>query len=170
ALRDYLALRLHLPVLDYAQRPQEMADGCETYTYHFQLQKAPGLPPGFHRPLVLRIYGSPAGRGRVAHEFEVQRHLVRLGYPVPRPILSEKDSSLFGGPFLLLQKVQGRTWFDGVLCRPWQILSEPWRMAALHARLHSLPAEDFPAPPGPFLARRLDQLEDAMRQFDLAGL
>ena len=77
---------------------------------------------------------------------------------------------LFGGPFLLLQKVQGRTFFDGVLHRPWQILSEPWRMAALHAQLHALPADGFPAPPGPFLARRLRLMEEAVRQFDLPSL
>jgi aminoglycoside phosphotransferase (APT) family kinase protein len=57
-----------------------------------------------------------------------------------------------------------------MLQRPWRPLLFPRMMAAAQARLHNLPADGFPAPPGPFLARHLDQLRATIDQYDFSGL
>ena len=169
-LRDYLRSRLGIPDLHYEYAPKELSGGCEAYTYYFRLRKAPDLPPDFDRPLVLRVYASRHALARARHEFAVQRHLRRLDYPVPEPLWLDEDCGLFGGPFLIAQEVRGETLFDALLDWPWRICVEPERLAVLHARLHALPAEGFPAPPGPFLPRRLHELETTLRDHDLAGL
>jgi len=43
-------------------------------------------------------------------------------------------------------------------------------MAALHARLHTLPCTGFPAPPGPFLSRCLDEMRALIHDHELHGL
>ena len=170
ALCDYLSLRLQLPDLCYEQSPVELPDGWEAYTYRLRFHKTPALPVQFDHALIARIYASPQGRPRAAHEFAVLGHMAGLGYPVPRPVLLEEDSSLFGGPFLIMEEIPGRTLYDAMLYRPWQIAYEPTHLGALHAQLHALPTDGFPAPPGPFLPRRLEQLAQAIREYDLVGL
>jgi len=168
-LLPYLRERLGVCDLDYAGAPVAFADGWETYTYHFRLQ-APALPPALTRPLTLRIYASPNGAGRAEHEFAAQRRLAALGYPVPEPLLLEQTSDLFGGPFFLMEKVPGRMALDMLVWRPWRIVTFPAQMADIHARLHRLPSDDFPAPRGEFLGRQLDQVAAVIREHGLHGL
>ncbi|HEV3261361.1 MAG TPA: phosphotransferase [Gemmataceae bacterium] len=169
ALLVYLRQQLGSRELGYAQAPVAFSEGWETYTYHFQLQ-GPALPSAFARPLTLRIYASPNGTRRAEHEFAVQRHLAALGYPVPEPLLLEKSSDLFGGPFFLMETVLGRMSLDMLLWQPWQIVTFPAQLAAIHARLHELSAAAFPAPRGGFLGRQLDQIGTVIREHGLQGL
>jgi aminoglycoside phosphotransferase (APT) family kinase protein len=119
---------------------------------------------------VLRIYASPGGLPRAAHEFAVQEVLHRRDFPAPRPVLLECGTGVFGGPFLLMERAPGRPLLKLLESRPWRLWVLPRRMGRLHARLHGLSAEGVPASAGPFLARRLEELDGVIREFGLAGL
>ena len=169
-LLAYLKPRLAPAVLEYAEPPVHIPNGWETYTYRLQLRDTPWLAPAFRRPLILHIYASPRGVPRGRHEFAVQRHLHQLGYPVPEPIVLEESCELFGGPFLLFEQAPGRTLFETLLYQPWRFCRGPAKMAAAHARLHALPIDRFPAPAGPFLPRRLEEMRQLIREYGLNGL
>ncbi len=170
ALLRYLAARLKVSELAYAEEPVEFTEGWEAYSYRFHLRPVPGLPEAFTHPLVVRIYSSPHGLPRARREFAAQDHLGRLGFPVPGPVLVEESSTLFGGPFLLMRYVAGNMLLQAMLRRPWLIFREPMRMAALHARLHQLPADGFPAPREPLLARRFEEMASIICEFRLTDL
>jgi aminoglycoside phosphotransferase (APT) family kinase protein len=57
-----------------------------------------------------------------------------------------------------------------MLWQPRGLLYYAAQMAEMHARLHALPIEAFPAPAGPWLERWLGELEAEIRLGDLAGL
>jgi aminoglycoside phosphotransferase (APT) family kinase protein len=128
------------------------------------------MPWEYRGPLTLHIYASAQGLPRAQAEFSVQGHLRRLGYPVPEPLLLEEGCGLFGGPFLLMEHVPGRTLFQALLRHPWKLWAGPAEMAAFHRRLHMLPAAGFPSAPGLFLPRCLEELQVLIRDQDLQGL
>jgi aminoglycoside phosphotransferase (APT) family kinase protein len=169
ALLGYLGRRLDDDEIDYAARPTAIADGWETYLYHFQL-KGPHLPAAWQQPLTLRIHADRAGVERARHEFTVAQHLVRLGYPVPAVLLLEERPALFGGPFLVMRQVVGAPLLRAMLAAPWKIFNFPAQMAATHVALHDLPADGFPTAPGSFLQRRLEGLACSIDEHDLAAL
>lgn len=169
-LLAYLRDRLGITDPAFRQEPTAIPDGWETYIYRFELQSSTDLPPAFARPLILRVYASPRGTNRLRHEFVVQQHLRGLGYPVPEPLGCELESTVLGGPFMLMEWIPGRTLLDLLFRQPWRILRGPGRMAQLHARLHQLPVRDFPGPPGPFLDRHLAMLRMQIETYNLPGL
>ena len=169
-LLRYLEDRLQITGLDFAQGPTYIPEGWETHIYRFQLEPAAGLASPFTQPLVLRIYSSQEGLPRLRQEFAAQQQLSAAAYPVAGPVWMEEDVQFLGGPFLIMNLVPGRTLFDLMLYRIWRILDGPGWMAAMHARLHQLPAADFPASPRPFLQRCLEEMEALISQYGLAGL
>jgi aminoglycoside phosphotransferase (APT) family kinase protein len=170
ALLSFFHRKAGLETPQYAELPELIPNGWETYTYHFRLADSGALPFRFARPLILRIYSSPQGLPRARHEFVVQRHLHGLGYPVAEPLLLEETCDLFGGPFCVMEQVPGRTFLNHVCANPLRLWNTPWELAALHVRLHSLPADGFPAPDGPFRERRLEEMRRLIREHDLRGL
>src|SRR5258707_15810191 len=108
-LLEYLRSHLGFDHVDYAESPVPLLDGWEAYIYRFRLKKGPGLPAAFTAPLILRAYSSSEGWSRLRHEYAAQEHLLGLGYPVPRPLVLEKDSAWFGGPFLIQRAITGQT-------------------------------------------------------------
>jgi aminoglycoside phosphotransferase (APT) family kinase protein len=169
SLLTYLGDRLGVTGLQYSAPPCPLPDGWETHLFRFCL-RGPNLPPGWDRPLVLRIHANGRGRLRARHEFEVPRHLAGLGYPVPEPLLVDEVTGVFGGPFLIMEQVPGSVLLRAALRRPWRPFLFPELMAEVHARLHALPTDGFPAPPGAFLDRHLAALRSAIARHDLAGL
>jgi aminoglycoside phosphotransferase (APT) family kinase protein len=169
ALRDYLELWLGAGALTFREGPEEVPHGWETYIYRFRL-RGDGLPRSYDRRLVLRIYASPQGIPRARHEFAAQRALFRAGYPVPEPLLVEEDCGLFGGPFLIMECLPGATLLDYLRGHNTHILCVAGQLADEQVRLHQLPVEGFPAPPGPFLERQLDALRGLVRDYGLEGL
>jgi aminoglycoside phosphotransferase (APT) family kinase protein len=156
--------------LSYQERPQPIAWGWEAFTYHLQFRARPDLPPLLAGPLTVRIYSSKNGLSRARHEFAVQEQLRRLEFPVAKPLLLHSDCALFGGPFILMQRLTGQTLFHAMLARPWRLLGLSDRMAQLHARLHRLSAHDFPTGGGAFVSRRLQALRDLITEYGLGGL
>ncbi len=164
ALRRSLgvALRFRVP-------PRPVPNGWEAWTYALELGPDPALPD-LTGPLVLRVYASPQAVIRARREFAVQRHLWQLGFPVGQPLRLDTSCAEFGGPFLLLHWVPGRTLFDDMLRRPWRVFTGPRDMGRLHARLHALPTAEAPLPAGAFLPRRLEELRTLIHEYDLTGL
>jgi Phosphotransferase enzyme family len=163
-LLGYLRARHPGLALRFLESPTYVPNGWETHMYRFQLQAVHALPPEWTGPLVLRIYASPQGGPRARHEFAVQRFLRSRAFRVPRPVLLESSWRLFGGPFLVFERLPGRTFFEVMLRQPYRVWGCPTRMAALHARLHLVSPEGFPAPRTPFLDRQLADLRTAIRQ------
>jgi aminoglycoside phosphotransferase (APT) family kinase protein len=171
ALLRYLKKRLNSDDLRYLHSPVPNTNGWETHTYRFRLAAScRDMIPGHDRPLVLRIHCSPQGLPRARHEFAVQRHLHNLDYPVPEPFLLEESCALFGGPFLIMEEMAGQTLYDNLLYFTWMMWPRSAAMAAIPSRLHRLPIDGFPSPPGPYLSRRLDEMRLLIREYRLDGL
>jgi aminoglycoside phosphotransferase (APT) family kinase protein len=165
-LREYLQFRLGVGELEYVAAPSPINEGWETYIYRFQLRGDESLSGDFKRPLILRVYASMNGLSRLQHEAAVQRHLHQRGYPVAQPLLVEETDSLLGGPFMIMELLPGRTLLDELFRRFWRIVHAPVEMAEMQARLHLLPVDHFPAPPGEFLMRQLSELRDLIEEYD----
>jgi aminoglycoside phosphotransferase (APT) family kinase protein len=170
AFLRHLEDRLGFSSLRFAEPPVLIPEGWETYIYRFRLASATGLPSEWARPLVLRIYACIEGLPRLRHEYLVQQCMARHAYPVARPLLLDGDPHLLGGPFMVMEAIPGRTLLDLMLWRPWRVIDGPVQMAALHARLHRSPVADFPAPPGPFLERRLEEMRAWVTEYRLHGM
>jgi aminoglycoside phosphotransferase (APT) family kinase protein len=140
----------------FAAPPAAMSGGWDTRVYWFQLADA---PPPYDRPLVLRLFPSPADAPRAATEFEVQRFVHHRGYPAPEPLLLETGAQVLGGPFMVMERVPGRPLRDHLAGPSLHALRAASLLAEAHVRLHRLPASGFPGhEPGTFLQRRLDLL------------
>jgi aminoglycoside phosphotransferase (APT) family kinase protein len=171
ALHHYLAAALDLPSLSFLEPPIEVCDGWEAYSYRFQLQTGRrALLRGLTGPLVLRIYSSPRGLPRIQREFTVQQHLFARGYPVAEPVLLEENCSCFGGPFLIMRHVGGRSLFRYLLNKPWLLWTCPAEMARVHLELHQLPIEGFPDPGGSLVCRRLDEMHTIIERYGFNDL
>jgi aminoglycoside phosphotransferase (APT) family kinase protein len=169
-LLAYCRRRLGATDLHFLHPPEEETTGWEAYTFRFQLWSRRGLPAAFRRPLALRLHAGPEYLPRLRREYHFQRRLARCGYPAPRPLLREEDAALLGGPFLLTEWVEGETLLALLRRQTPSILWAPSRMAETHARLHCLPAADFPRPARPFLDRQFDELEAVISACGLGGL
>jgi aminoglycoside phosphotransferase (APT) family kinase protein len=165
-----LAAYLGIPGAAYRRPPEPLSDGWETYTYALEFEPGAGLPRALRGPLVLRVYASPEGLPRAAHEFAVQGVLARRDFPVPRPVLLERGAATFGGPFVLMEQAPGRPLLRVLEAQPWRLWDLSARMARLHAALHRLPPDGVPAPAGPFLPRRLEEPRGQIRDCGLRGL
>jgi aminoglycoside phosphotransferase (APT) family kinase protein len=169
-LLEYLQSRLGIADLQYAERPVFFPESWETYVYQFRLANGPSLPPAFGERLILRAYSSGHGWPRLRHEYQVQKHLCGLDYPVPAPLLLERDSNILRGPFMLMEAIPGQTMLELLLQRIVSILWAPARMAEAQAYLHGLPTSGFPGSTKPFLQRRLGELRQIIREYNLYGL
>jgi aminoglycoside phosphotransferase (APT) family kinase protein len=170
SLAAYLATHLNRRDFSFRQRPEELPHGWEAHVYRFQLQASNPLPSPFDSPLTLRAYATAHALPRARHEFAVLQHMRSIGYPTPRPILLEQDCQHFGGPFLILSWVPGQTLLDWLRARFTRILKVAHQLACLHAALHDLPADGLPISPGPFLDRRLAELDHMIQAYGLAAL
>src|SRR5262249_34870846 len=91
-------------------------------------------------------------------------------YPAPQPLLLEQDSSVLGGPFMLMEAFPGETMLALVVRRFVPIFWGSALMARAQAQLHSLPYNGFPAPEKPFLPRRLAELRQIVYEYNLSRL
>jgi aminoglycoside phosphotransferase (APT) family kinase protein len=167
-LTQYLSRRFGTRNVEYSLPPTAIPDGWETYTYRLQLRGP--VPEAFRRPLALRVYDGVQGAPRLRREFAVQKRLAELGYPVARPLLLEEDLGFLGGPFLLMEWVDGETLLNLLRWNYLALWTGPLRLGEAHAWLHRLPLEGFPCPQGSFLDRRLGELESFAADHNLRDL
>jgi aminoglycoside phosphotransferase (APT) family kinase protein len=80
-----------------------LAHGWETNVYAFTRTQGEHL-----QERVLRIYCGDNVAERAAGEFRIMQALGAAGYPVPEVFRYESDPNWFGGPFILMERVQGR--------------------------------------------------------------
>jgi aminoglycoside phosphotransferase (APT) family kinase protein len=154
-LLDYLRSATACPVLAYADAPTRMSGGYDATILRFSLQSA---PDPFSGPLVLRLFQATAGAQRAPREAAVQNALAELGYPAPRVFLAEARIEPLGGPFLIMERMPGRSLgseFEGLsikrLRQPLDILRQLPRIRRevlrlwdeAQTRLHTLPVSDF---------------------------
>ncbi len=166
----YLEDRLGIGPLWYVDEPEAILDGWETYTYRFRIGSRAALPRKWRRPLILRIYASAHGLSHLRHEYAVQTHMNGLGYPIAEPLLWEKPSMLYDGPFFVMRCLPGRTLLDLMLNQPWRIINGPRQLATEQVHLHRLSAEGFPDQRVPFPERHLEETREWIDRFDLVGL
>lgn len=164
-LLDFLGVK----GLGYRTPPTPLTGGWETYTYGLEFEPERALPL-LRGPLVLRVYATDGGTPRARHEFAVQSFAYGHGFPVARPLLLVEDDKPFGGPFLLMERLPGRSLLDVVRRRPWRLWDLPGRMADLHARLHQLPPDGFPDADGDLLGRSLNEIRARVLAYGLHGL
>ncbi len=116
------------------QQLARISDGWETDVYSFTLGEGTS-----RQELILRVYPGDDAVQKSAREFAVMGKLHELGYPVPRVLCLEADPSVLGKPFVVMEKIAGRS-LGALLQRSW-----PWRrrqlmalFCGLFARLHAL--------------------------------
>jgi aminoglycoside phosphotransferase (APT) family kinase protein len=90
---------------------------------------------------VLRRYrdGSRGADGRLKtseHEAEIMRYARSRGYPVPAVYE-------VSGPDMVMDRVDGPTMLKDLGRRPWMVWRHSRLLAALHRRLHAIPAPDW---------------------------
>lgn len=170
ALLEYLCGLLKTTGLRYRKRPVRISGGWETSIYRFQLAPATGVPSSFLQPMNLRAYCGPHGVPIARDEVAVLRHMRQLRFPVPRCIHWEESCQQFGGPFLLLEHVPGKTMLDHLLHRPWRGWLWIREMARTQVRLHRLPARDFPKPLESFPDASLNEMAELIALYRLDGL
>jgi aminoglycoside phosphotransferase (APT) family kinase protein len=57
--------------------------------------------------LVLRAYAGEGAPEKAAREFAAMGRLREAGYPVPRVLILQRDSSPFGRPFIIMERIHG---------------------------------------------------------------
>jgi len=155
-LLHYLRVAMQNAALAYAETPERITGGFDTAIFGFRLS---GARPPFTEALVLRLFRASRPAAEVKREAVVQNALVGIAYPAARVFLDETDPSFLNGPFLIMERLRGRTLGFGFerlgegrsaadLVR--LILELPLRtrrMVALWSQaqlaLHALPAEEF---------------------------
>jgi aminoglycoside phosphotransferase (APT) family kinase protein len=104
-LLRYLSRANGRPDLAYAARPARISGGFDTAIFGFTLDRAPGH---LGEPLILRLGQPSADPQRFVLEAVVQNALAATGFPAPRAHVTETDKTALGGPFVIMQRLQGR--------------------------------------------------------------
>jgi len=81
--------------------------GWETDVYSFAVEHGPAW--GRRREeLILRIYAGDDAHGKSAHKCHGMSQLHKAGYPVPQVLVLERENSLFGKPFVIMERIEGQ--------------------------------------------------------------
>lgn len=105
-LLHHLARAFDCPDAAYLAGPSRIQGGFDTTIFGFTLDR---VPPALQGPLILRLSGADADPARVKLETVVQNALADMDYPAPRVMLNESDPAILGGPFMVMQRVPGKT-------------------------------------------------------------
>lgn len=119
---------------------QFVTSGFESDIYTFTLHSATDAPQAF----ILRPYLGAGAAQKSIREAHGMSQLYQAGYPVPAVLSSETDPSILGRPFIIMEKLEGRSL--------WPVLSAATsaqadhlldRFGSLLARLHRLDWRPF---------------------------
>lgn len=110
-LLEHLVRSCGCPEAVYLAAPSRIQGGFDTTIFGFTLDHVPSALAG---PLILRLSGDNADPQRVKLETIVQNTLADMGYPAPRVMLTERDPDVLGGPFMVMQRIEGRTLAHGI--------------------------------------------------------
>jgi aminoglycoside phosphotransferase (APT) family kinase protein len=104
-LLPYLSKALGKPELAYAAQPSRITGGFDTAIFGFSLDRAPEHLRG---PLILRLGHAAADPRRFKLEAVVQNALADAAFPAPPVHLTETNAAVLGGPFVVMQRLEGR--------------------------------------------------------------
>lgn len=123
-LRVFLSERTGDPDLAITQF-QELIAGWSRITYivTVETRSVPELPP-----LIIQVekLESVIVDSSIERDFQVLSALAGAGLPVPRVFWYEADLSILGGPFLVMERLKGRS-FDTSNNKDRDILGEHWK-------------------------------------------
>jgi aminoglycoside phosphotransferase (APT) family kinase protein len=164
ALLAYVRERLPSASLRFAEAPERIGRGFDTYIYAFRLE-GEGLDPAWARPLVLRLYPTANQADKAEREATVQRFVAEHGYPAPAPLAVEREAAGFGLPLMVLERVAGVPMLDRIGANPLGIGRLFGAMADAHAALHKLPVDGCSLPfDTPLVVRKLDELRPGVER------
>jgi len=103
-----------------------------------------GLPEAWRQPLVLRVKADADRLEEAQQEADVQRWLADTGFPAPRVLAVHPPGELAPGAVQVMERAPGTMLLDALKARPWTARRSIGQLAAVHARLHALPADGFP--------------------------
>jgi aminoglycoside phosphotransferase (APT) family kinase protein len=170
ALLEYVGRRASVAGLHFAEPPEQIVHGEDTYIYTFRLE-AEGLDPAWARPLVLRIYATAGQGDKAEREAAVQRFAADRGYPTPRPLAVEVAHGPFDLPFMVMERAPGVTMLHKLEANPLGAFRLVSMMANAHAALHNLPVDGCPLPSdAPLVERRFAEFRDFIDRYHLPGL
>ncbi len=132
------ALQAYLSTQDPTARVtsfERVSGGWECDIYGFTLARADGS----QQDLILREYLGEDSIPKMLRESSGLRQLRRAGYPVPEVFFHEKETSILGKPFLIMEKLEGQTLWGKLLTVPPEQEHELiQQFGALIAQLHRL--------------------------------
>lgn len=167
ALLGYLAACLNADGLRFAEPPEQISHGWETYIYAFRLA-GDAIDPAWAAPLILRVYPGDDDAEKAEREAAIQRFVADQGYPAPRPLLLETDERHLGRPFMIMERSAGLPLLERVAGNPIASLRAADTLADAQVALHRLPVEGCPLPSdGPLIERYLSDLSAAATRFGL---
>ncbi len=83
-----------------------ITDGWENEVYSFTIEYEEAAES---EDLILRIYPGNDAPQKSAREFNAMKQLYEIGFPLPKVLLLELDDSPFGKPFVVMEKIKGRS-------------------------------------------------------------
>lgn len=152
--------------------------GWETELYSFKIEYGEHGERK-HNDLILRLYPDRYAKEKSEKEFLAMSLLSRAGYPVPKVLLQGSEGSPFGKPFIVIEKIQGRTMTDVYTEASEERRKELMTLfCRLFVDLHNLdwrpfvpdPARYETGDPYAFIDRKLSDARRAMEGFQIAGL
>jgi aminoglycoside phosphotransferase (APT) family kinase protein len=122
-----------------------LTGGLDNFVHAFRLD-GDALPPEWKAELVVRV--SPAAdRIAIARtEAEIQNWCAESGYPAARVLALLDNDWRLGVPAQIAERAPGTTMLDAMTSSPTRIRALIRRLAELHAELHRLPCDTWPAP------------------------
>ncbi len=86
---------------------KDITSGWETQIFSFDLEWISDKGK-VNEELIIRMYAS-GNSEKAERESMVMKKLSEVGYPVPRVLLTETDESIFGHPFMIMNRINGNT-------------------------------------------------------------
>ncbi|MFC1717507.1 phosphotransferase family protein [Candidatus Poribacteria bacterium] len=86
----------------------QISDGWENEVYSFRIEQGEAEKQS-REDLILRIYPGDGASEKAEKEFSGMKKLYELGFPVPEVLILELDDSYFGKPFVIMEKIDGRS-------------------------------------------------------------
>ena len=143
ALLDWLRARYGEGV-ELREPPASRGEGFDS-TIHLVQFTGDDLPADWARPLVMRIKSDAGRTTEAVREAAIQAWAADHGYPAPRVLHVFAPDELLDRPVQVMERAAGSLLGDAMLQAPWRIRRLLGAFAQLHARLHALPTDGFPA-------------------------
>jgi aminoglycoside phosphotransferase (APT) family kinase protein len=164
ALLAYLGAHLEATGLCYAEAPEPLGRGFDTYIYAFRLE-GEALAAAWARPLVLRLYPAARESAKAEREGAVQRFAAARGYPAVAPLAVDGLAEPFGLPLMVMDRVEGKPMLERIGLSPPAVRRLFGKMASLHAALHRVSVDGCPLPAdGSLVVRLLKALQERIER------